>query len=71
MSVLAMNVPHPDDPDIMLEYELPESAASPNKYAAMLAKRRRVLLEPDVAEAFPTAEAVNEALRRLIKSSSH
>ncbi|MEM9163947.1 MAG: hypothetical protein AAGC54_12875 [Cyanobacteria bacterium P01_F01_bin.4] len=26
-----------------------------------------VLLEPDVAQAFPTAEAVNEALRLLIK----
>ena len=26
-----------------------------------------VLLEPDVAEVFPTAEAVNEALRLLMK----
>ena len=29
-----------------------------------------VLLEPDVAKAYPTAEAVNEALRRLMQSSS-
>ena len=28
-----------------------------------------VLLEPDIAKAYPTAEAVNEALRRLIQSS--
>jgi hypothetical protein len=28
-----------------------------------------VLLEPDVAAAFPDAKAVNEALRRLIKVS--
>ncbi len=27
-----------------------------------------VRLEPDVAEAFPTAEAVNEALRFLIRA---
>ena len=29
-----------------------------------------VLLEPDVAEAFPTAAAVNEALRALMRASS-
>lgn len=28
-----------------------------------------VLLEPDVAEAFPSDEAVNEALRLLLKAS--
>ena len=28
-----------------------------------------VLLEPDVAAAFPDAKAVNEALRRLIKAT--
>ena len=28
-----------------------------------------VLLDPDVAKVYPTAEAVNEALRRLIQSS--
>ena len=28
-----------------------------------------VLLEPDVAQAFPDAEAVNEALRVLIKAA--
>jgi hypothetical protein len=28
-----------------------------------------VVLDPDVAEAFPTAEAVNEALRLLLKAS--
>jgi hypothetical protein len=30
-----------------------------------------VLLSPDVAEVFPTEEAVNEALRYLIKVSQH
>ena len=28
-----------------------------------------VLLDPDVAKAYPTAEAVNDALRRLMQSS--
>jgi hypothetical protein len=30
-----------------------------------------VLLSPDVAEAFPTEEAVNDALRSLIKIARH
>ena len=30
-----------------------------------------VLLEPDVAAAFPDARAVNKALRSLIKKSNH
>lgn len=30
-----------------------------------------VLLEPDVAAAFPDAKAVNEALRLLIKDAEH
>ena len=29
-----------------------------------------VLLEPDIARAFPTPEAVNEALRKLLEDSS-
>lgn len=30
-----------------------------------------VLLEPDVAKAFPTAESVNEALRLLMQIAGH
>ncbi len=38
------------------------------KYAARYHQGTNlVLLEPDVAEVFPTAEAVNEALRLLMK----
>ena len=36
-------------------------------YAAYEAGSNLVLLSPDVAEAFPTAEAVNEALRSLMR----
>ena len=36
-------------------------------YARATAGTTLVLLEPDVAEAFPSAESVNEALRFLIR----
>jgi hypothetical protein len=40
------------------------------KYAARLKKGSNlVLLEPDVASAFPTEEAANEALRAVLKAS--
>lgn len=38
------------------------------RYADRVPERARLVwLEPDVARAFPTAEAVNEALRRLAR----
>jgi hypothetical protein len=40
------------------------------KYAARYREGTNViLLDPDVYEAFPTAEAVNEALRMLIRTA--
>ena len=40
------------------------------KYAARLRKESNlVLLEPDVASAFPTEAAANEALRAVLKAS--
>ena len=40
------------------------------KYAARYAEGTNiVLLEPDVADAFPTARAVNEALRKVLEES--
>ena len=40
------------------------------KYAEAYRKGTNlVLLEPDIAEAFPTAEAVNEALRKLLEEA--
>ena len=40
------------------------------KYAARYAEGTNVVvLSPDVAEIFPTAEAVNEALRTLVRIS--
>lgn len=38
------------------------------KYAARMKESSNiVVLDPDVAEAFPNAEAVNQALRRLLE----
>lgn len=40
------------------------------KYAARFAKNANVVvLSPDVAEVFPDSEAVNEALRTLVRMS--
>jgi len=40
------------------------------KYAARLAAETKVvILEPDVAKAFPNDKAVNDALRSLIKAA--
>jgi hypothetical protein len=45
------------------------------KYAARMRESSNiVVLDPDVAEAFPNAEAVNQTLRRLLelaRSSTH
>jgi hypothetical protein len=50
--------------DILPEYDF--GGARPNKYAARVAQGTNlVLLDPDVARAFPDAAAVNEALRAL------
>jgi hypothetical protein len=51
--------------DILPEYDF--SRARPNKYASRYAAGGMVVvLEPDVAAAFPSAGQVNEALRALL-----
>ena len=50
--------------EILPEYDF--SRARPNKYAARFAGDSiAVVLDPDVAEMFPSAGEVNEALRAL------
>jgi hypothetical protein len=42
------------------------------KYAARLAKQTNiVVLDPEVAEAFPNDKAVNKALKGLIEATAH
>jgi hypothetical protein len=53
-----------DPDDILPEYDFSRAAANPyaSKYAAGSSV---VVLEPDVAAAFPNAKAANDALRTL------
>ncbi len=59
-----------ENEDISEEYSLDYKKAKPNRFAESYSQTQRtVVLDDDVAESFPTAEAVNEALRSLIESS--
>ena len=56
--------PTVDRDEILPEYDF--SRSSPNKYATRYsAGSAVVVLEPDVARAFPTSREANEALRAL------
>jgi hypothetical protein len=57
--------------DLRPEYDL--AALGPGvrgKYAKQLKRTTLVALQPEVAEAFPTSEAVNEALRAVLKATA-
>lgn len=55
-----------EDPDMLPEYDFRGGVVG--KYAERYAAGSNVaVLEPDVARAFPTSEAVNRALRSLMK----
>jgi hypothetical protein len=54
------------DPDMLSEYDFSKGVRG--KYAQRYAEGTNVVvLAPDVAEAFPDSESVNQALRLLIK----
>jgi hypothetical protein len=60
---------HSGDPedDMLQEYRFDYRKAKPNRFAASAKPRgREVLLDPDVAKVFTTAESVNAVLRALI-----
>jgi hypothetical protein len=53
--------------DLRLEYSFDYSKAKKNPYAARLKGRTvAVVLEPDVAAAFPSSKAVNRQLRAVV-----
>lgn len=59
------------DDDMRPEYDLASLGAGVRgKYAGRLKGTVLVALRPDVAEAFPTATAVNEALRAVMKAGA-
>ena len=61
-----MNDTNDEPPDEMLdEYDF--SGGVRGQYAGRFSEDcKLIVLDPDVAEVFPDAEAVNEALRKLI-----
>ena len=54
----------PEDPDLLPEYDF-SGAVRGKFYERYKRSTNVVVLEPDVAKAFPNAEAVNGALRVL------
>ena len=61
--------PKPTD-DLRPEYDFDYSKAVRGKYSKRLLKEGSnvVVLERDVAKAFPSSQSVNEALRSVLKS---
>ena len=54
--------------ELLPEYDLDYSKSRPNRFAANYQQTQRtVVLDNDVAENFPSAESVNEALRFLVR----
>ena len=65
----AANRPPKTDEDMLPEYRFDYHKARPNRFAArMKSGSRAVVLDPDVAEVFPTPESVNAVLRALIET---
>ena len=63
--------PAPDDEDdLAAEYAFDYSKAKPNRFAAQdsSSKMTVIVLDKDIAQAFPTSAAVNQALRQLIEA---
>lgn len=54
--------------ELLSEYDLDYSKSKPNRFAEKYQQMQRtVVLDSDVAENFPSAESVNEALRFLVR----
>ena len=57
--------------DLRAEYDLASLGPGVRgKYAEQLKGTTLVALQPEVAEAFPTSEAVNKALRAVLKAKA-
>ena len=62
---------HPKPDDLRPEYDLASLGPGVRgKYAGRLKGTTLVALQPEVAKAFPTAEAVNEALRAVMRATT-
>ena len=57
-----------ENDELLPEYDLDFEKSKPNRFAEKYNQvQRTVVLDSDVAEDFPSAEAVNEALRFLAR----
>ena len=64
-----MNKPMKNDPDLLEEYDF--SKAEVGKYSGRYAQGTNVIvLDPDVAAVFKTAESVNRILREHLKKNA-
>jgi len=65
-----MKKPRKSSPRDTMRREYDFSGGVRGKYAARFRRGAHfVLLEPDVAQAFPTSEAVNRALRAILQAA--
>lgn len=57
-----------ENDELFSEYDLDYSKSKPNRFAEKYRQAQRtVVLDSDVADKFPSSEAVNEALRFLVR----
>lgn len=57
-----------ENDELLPEYDLDFSKSKPNRFAEKYNRMQRtVILDSDVADDFPSSEAVNEALRFLAR----
>ena len=57
--------------DLRAEYSFDYSTAKPNRFAKGLQRGGRlIVLDPEMAAAFPDSKLVNEALRSVLRSST-
>jgi hypothetical protein len=59
----------PEDDDLRSEYDFSEAVRG-RHHRAYREGTNVVLLEPDVAQAFPSSESVNRALRMILETSA-
>ena len=57
-----------ENDELLPEYDLDYSKSKPNRFAEKYNRMQRtVMLDSDIADNFPNAESVNEALRFLVR----
>jgi len=57
-----------ENDDLLPDYDLDYSKSKPNRFAEKYQQTQRtVVLDSDIADKFPSSEAVNEALRFLVR----